>query len=27
MEEKSYPAMDLPVCGEADCANFISVED
>jgi len=27
MEEKTYSTMDLPVYGEADGANFISVED
>jgi len=27
MEEKTYPAMDLPVYGEANGANFISVEE
>jgi len=27
MEEKTYPAMDLPVYGEADGGNFISVDD
>jgi len=27
MEEKTYPAMDLPVYGESDGANFILVED
>jgi len=27
MEEKTYPAMDLPVDGEANGANFISVKD
>jgi len=25
VEEKTYPEMDLPVHGEADGANFISV--
>jgi len=27
MEGKTYLAMDLPVYGEADGANFISLED
>jgi len=27
MEEKTYPAMDLPVYGESDGTNFILVED
>jgi len=27
MEEKAYPAMDLPVNGESDGANFILVEN
>jgi len=27
MEEKTYPEMDLPVYGEANGANFFSVED
>jgi len=27
MEEKMYPAMDLPVYGEADGASFIFVEN
>jgi len=27
MEEKTYPAIDLPVYGEADGINFILIED
>jgi len=27
MEENTYPAMDLPVYGEANGVNFIAIDD